>query len=138
MPALLGRCQPQPSHEFLYWEFHEGGFKQAALYQGRWKGLRQRSTSAPLALYDLQSDIGEQRDLAVQLPDLVARLEAYLNTARTDSPDWPANNPLLHRRTLPTFLSPLPRSSLRLRRASRKTPHASAANTPTANPRPIV
>ncbi|MCL4179485.1 MAG: arylsulfatase [Verrucomicrobia bacterium] len=90
VPALLADGRPQPSHEFLYWEFHEGGFSQATLYQGRWKGLRQRSTSAPLALYDLQSDIGEQRDLAVQHPDLVARLEAYLNTARTNSPDWPA------------------------------------------------
>jgi arylsulfatase A-like enzyme len=90
VPALLADGRPQPTHEFLYWEFHEGGFSQATLYQGRWKGLRQRNANAPLALYDLQSDIGEQHNLAAQHPDLVARLEAYLNTARTDSPDWPA------------------------------------------------
>lgn len=31
----LREATGQRSHEFLYWEFHEGGFQQAALYQGR-------------------------------------------------------------------------------------------------------
>ncbi len=35
--ALEGR--PAPSHEFLYWEFHEGGFQQA-VRMGKWKALR--------------------------------------------------------------------------------------------------
>ena len=43
VPTLLGKSAAQPQHEFLYWEFHEGGFKQAALYQGRWKGIRSGS-----------------------------------------------------------------------------------------------
>ena len=38
LPTLLGRKQKQ--HKFLYWEFHERGFSQAALYEGRWKGNR--------------------------------------------------------------------------------------------------
>jgi arylsulfatase A-like enzyme len=90
VPTLLADGRPQSSHEFLYWEFHERGFSQAALYQGRWKAIRQRTVSAPLALYDLRNDIAEQTDLAAKHPELAARLGDYLKTARSESSDWPA------------------------------------------------
>ena len=90
VPTLLGHGQSQRSHEYLYWEFHEGGFSQAALYQGRWKAIRERSRSAPLKLYDLREDIAEQTDLAAAHPELAARLDDYLKTARSESADWPA------------------------------------------------
>lgn len=89
-PTLLGRPKEQASHEFLYWEFHEGGFRQAALYRGRWKGIREGRPGASLVLYDLDSDIGEKTDVAAEHPDVVARIDAYLKTARSDSPEWPA------------------------------------------------
>lgn len=88
-PTLRGTASAQASHEFLYWEFHERGFSQAALYQGRWKGIRERSRNAPLALYDLKNDIREQTNVAAENPDITARIEAYFTTARSDSPDWP-------------------------------------------------
>jgi arylsulfatase A-like enzyme len=91
VPALLGRpSSEQAPHEFLYWEFHERGFSQAALYQGRWKGIRERSLSAPLALYDVQNDVAEKVDVATQYPEIAARIDAYLKTARSESADWPA------------------------------------------------
>jgi arylsulfatase A-like enzyme len=88
-PTLLGKPAEQQTHEYLYWEFHERGFSQAALYQGRWKGIRERRIDAPVVLYDLQTDIGEQTDVAAQHPELAAKLDAYLKTARSNSPDWP-------------------------------------------------
>ncbi len=88
VPALRGRATEQSRHDFLYWEFHERGFTQAALYQGRWKGIRERSLSAPLALYDLQHDVAEKTNVASRHPDIVARIDAYLKTARSPSPDW--------------------------------------------------
>ncbi len=88
VPTLLGQRDSQRQHEFLYWEFHEGGFKQAALYQGRWKGIRSDRPDAPLVLYDQQTDIGEKTDVALQHPDIAAKLGAYLTTARSDSSDW--------------------------------------------------
>lgn len=91
VPTLLGKPDEQQKHEYLYWEFHERGFSQAALYQGRWKAIRERSPTAPLALYDLQTDIAEKTNVAAQHPDLVARLDKYLKTARSESPDWPMN-----------------------------------------------
>lgn len=90
VPTLLADGGRQQSHEFLYWEFHEAGFSQAALYQGRWKGIRTGSLTAPLALYDLGNDLAEEIDLAARHPDIVAKLESYLKSARSDSPDWPA------------------------------------------------
>ena len=89
-PTLLGRPAGQAQHEFLYWEFHEGGFQQAALYQGRWKGLRRGAPDAAVRVVDLRDDPAENTDVAAHHPDIAARLDAYLKTARSDSSDWPA------------------------------------------------
>lgn len=87
-PTLLG--QPgQKAHEYLYWEFHEGGFSQAVLLAGRWKAIRMKRRAAPIALYDLQSDLGEARDVAADHPDLVEKARGLFQTARTDSPFYP-------------------------------------------------
>jgi arylsulfatase A-like enzyme len=86
VPALLGKGE-QKKHEFLYWEFHEGGSQQA-VRMGNWKALRTK-LGAPLELYDLTTDIGETSNVAGQHPDLVAKIEAYLKTARTESKQWP-------------------------------------------------
>jgi len=85
LPAFLGRAQR--SHEYLYWEFHEGGFRQAVRL-GDWKAVRQ-GPGRPLELYDLASDLGESRNVAARHPDLIARLERILAEARSESPDFP-------------------------------------------------
>jgi arylsulfatase A-like enzyme len=90
VPTLAGKPDTQRKHEYLYWEFHERGFSQAALYQGRWKAIRERSPKSPLTLYDLHNDIAEKTNVAAAHPELVAKLDVYLKTARSDSPDWPA------------------------------------------------
>ncbi|MDQ3346644.1 MAG: arylsulfatase [Acidobacteriota bacterium] len=74
-------------HPPLYWEFHERGFQQA-VRMGRWKGVRLK-LGAPLELYDLEADPRERTDLAAATPDVVAKIEAYLKTARTESARWP-------------------------------------------------
>jgi arylsulfatase A-like enzyme len=82
--------EKQPRHDFLYWEFHEREFTQAALYQGRWKGIRSGGPDAPLTVFDQQQDPAEISDIARQHPGIAAAISEYLNTARSDSPDWPA------------------------------------------------
>jgi arylsulfatase A-like enzyme len=81
------RGEPQPGHEFLYWEFHERGFQQA-VRMGRWKAVRLKM-DAPLELYDLESDPAEKENVAAAHADVVGRIEAYLRTARTESTLWP-------------------------------------------------
>jgi arylsulfatase A-like enzyme len=88
VPTLLGQTEQQPKHEFVYWEFHEGGFRQAALYQGRWKGHRAGGPDEPVRLYDLETDIAEQHDVAGEHPEIAKAISEYLKTARSDSPDW--------------------------------------------------
>lgn len=86
LPAMFGKGDAK-RHEFLYWEFHEGGFAQG-VRMGDWKAVRKKA-SAPLEVYDLRTDRAEERDVAGQAPEVVARIEEYLRTARTESPHWP-------------------------------------------------
>lgn len=88
VPELTGRAGEQRAHEYLYWEFHEKGFKQAALYRGRWKGIRSGGADAPILLFDLQSDPAETRDVAEQHPQIANTISAYLQHARTPLPAW--------------------------------------------------
>ncbi len=90
VPTLTGLGK-QATHEFLYWEFHEGGTKQAVRH-GRWKALR-LAPGAPLELYDVVADPGESKNVAAANPDVVAKVEAYLKTARTDSKEFPIREP---------------------------------------------
>jgi len=90
VPTLLGPRRAgrrQAAHEYLYWEFHEKGFKQA-VRMGPWKGIRAKR-GKPLKLYDVVADIGEKNNVAAQHPEVVAKIESILKTARTPSPHWP-------------------------------------------------
>lgn len=87
-PTLLGRAQPELRQRLLYWEFFEGGFQQAAR-RGDWKVVRPRA-GQPLELFNLAHDPAETRDLAPNHPEIVARFEQDLDSARVPSPDWPA------------------------------------------------
>ena len=86
-PTLLG-TGAQAAHEFLYWEFHEGGFRNAALWQGRWKGIRRGPPGTPLALYDQAGDAAETRNVAAKHPEIVKRIDGYLDAARSESEAW--------------------------------------------------
>ncbi len=88
VPTLLGKSGEQKEHEFLYWEFHERNFRQAALYQGRWKGIREGGPDVPVKLYDQEADVAELTDVAGQHPDIAAKIGSYLKTARTELPEW--------------------------------------------------
>lgn len=87
-PILMGQ-PPSRRHASLYWEFHEGGFSQAVLMEGRWKAIRKKRRDAAMELYDVATDTGETTDLATARPDLVKRAAELMVTERRDHPDWP-------------------------------------------------
>jgi arylsulfatase A-like enzyme len=85
VPTLLGNGK-QTEHEFLYWAFYEGGAGQA-IRQGKWKAIQQPYHSA-VRLYDLASDIGEEKDVASQHSELVSQLTARMNGANVPNERW--------------------------------------------------
>jgi len=89
MAAAL-RGESQPTHPFFYWEFHERGFQQA-VRMDRWKAVRLKP-GTPLEVYDLVADPHEEHDVAAANPEVVARIENYLKTARTESQRWPGKS----------------------------------------------
>ncbi len=85
VPALLG--QKQRDHEFLYWEHPSGRYSQAVRH-GPWKAVRPRWGQPP-ELYNLDKDLGEQNNMAAQHPEIAAKMEAFMKSARVDSEYWP-------------------------------------------------
>jgi len=81
----------QQQHDFLYWEFHERGFQQAARH-GPWKAIRPQAEE-PLELFKLDNDPSETNNVAKEHPEIVAKFEAYFATARTADPNWPIKPP---------------------------------------------
>jgi arylsulfatase A-like enzyme len=90
VPTLLGLKQTN-QHEFLYWEFHEGGTKQA-VRMGDWKAVR-LAPDKPLELYNLKNDIAEKENIADGHPEVVEKIEKYLKTARSENEHWPIKAP---------------------------------------------
>ena len=82
---LRGGAAPQ--REYFYWELHENKPIQAIRF-GQWKAVR-NGINRPVELYDLSTDAAEAKDLAATKPDLVARAEALMQSARTEDPNWP-------------------------------------------------
>ena len=68
---------------FLYWGGTSG--RAEAVRWGRWKAVRE-TPDRPLELFDLSSDIGEERDVAAENEEVVGEILAYLESAVTALP----------------------------------------------------
>lgn len=89
---LQGKKSLAKPHEYLYWEFYERGFDQA-VRMGNWKAIRQRSLGNKMELFNLATDLGETIDVAAQHPDIVAKAEQTMETARVKTDMWPLKKP---------------------------------------------
>lgn len=101
VPLLTGQEKDQPTHDVMYWEFHERAFDQSILMDGRWKAIRRPvipgKNAAPgettprdgaTELYDLTTDPSETKNIARDHPTRVARAEALFHSERSSSEDW--------------------------------------------------
>lgn len=89
LPSLLG--QEQPTHDYLYWEFHEKGGRQA-VRKGKWKAVKYdvfKNPQRSIELYDLTVDIGEENDIAAKHPEIVQELSDIMIKAREESEIFP-------------------------------------------------
>ena len=88
LPTLEGR--EQEAHDYLYWEFHEMGGRQA-VRRGDWKAVKYKVLKNPdqkIELYNLSNDIGEEVDVADLNPDIVKEMQEIIKTARTHSNEF--------------------------------------------------
>lgn len=87
LPELIGDKENQEEHDYLYWEFHEKGGRQA-VRKGDWKAVKYnvlKNPEAPLELYNLKEDIGETNNIANDYPNIVEEMELIFDNARTPS-----------------------------------------------------
>ncbi|MCR9118972.1 MAG: N-acetylgalactosamine-6-sulfatase, partial [bacterium] len=87
-PTLLGKTQsPRP---FLYREFPSYGGQQSVRV-GDWKAIRQNMSKGNLEieLYNLATDIGEQKNVAKANPKIVAQLAEIMAREHASSDDFP-------------------------------------------------
>jgi arylsulfatase A-like enzyme len=90
MPSLLKK-EGQKQHDYLYWEFHEQGGRKA-LRKGDWKLIHYNvfnTEKTTTELYNLATDIGEENNVAAEHPEIVEELMEQMNSARTESEDFP-------------------------------------------------
>lgn len=83
---LLGKDKAKSPHEYLYYE-------KDGVRQGKWKLVRYRvKADRFVELYDLEKDLGEQKDLSKQYPEKVKALTEALDAhvAKLESEIRPA------------------------------------------------
>jgi hypothetical protein len=82
---LLGKNKQQ-EHEFLYWEYPASGGQQAVRW-GKWKGIRKNilRDSLRTQLYDLETDIQEQNNIAINHPEIIEKIESFFIQQHTPS-----------------------------------------------------
>lgn len=100
LPSLVGDGSHQSNHAYLYWEFYEGGSKQAVRV-GRWKGVIRPLGSQLVELFDLEKDLGETTNVAASHPQIVKQILAIAREAHVPSPRW----------RVPRAAGPLPAAS---------------------------
>jgi arylsulfatase A len=92
VPTLLGDTDNQQQKEYLYWEFHAQGGKQA-VRKGPWKAVRlgvRADRNSPIELtYNLDEDISEQNDIAGQHPEIVDDMNRIMKEAHVPSELFP-------------------------------------------------
>ena len=87
LPTLKGESG-QEEHNYLYWEFRQGNHqfvKGKAIRLGDWKAVinyprssNEQSLPGEIELYDLSNDLGEERNIADQHPEIIKKVESVL------------------------------------------------------------
>lgn len=90
VPTLLNRGGQQ-EHDYLYWEFHAQGGKQA-VRMGKWKAVRlgvRENRYSPIELYNLEADLSERNNIAGQHPEIVEEMNRIIYREHIPSEVFP-------------------------------------------------
>lgn len=83
LPTLLGNNKEQKIADYLYWKFTNWEATKEAVRIGNYKGIsihynksnKHKEHTAPFELYDLSKDLGEEKNIATQNAEMVARMK---------------------------------------------------------------
>lgn len=90
LPTITGKGK-QKKHDYLYWEFHEGGGKQAVLADN-WKLIRlnaDKKVGYKLELYNLNADPTERQNVVKQYPAVKEKLMKMMDEAHVRNELYP-------------------------------------------------
>ncbi len=90
MPVMTGKGK-QNQHSYLYWEFHENDGRQALRWKN-WKAVKlavSKTDDAPIELYNLITDPGENTNVAAANPAIVKKMAAFIKEAHAPNAAWP-------------------------------------------------
>ncbi|WP_298866684.1 arylsulfatase [uncultured Gimesia sp.] len=76
LPAMLGKSQP--AHDSLFWKYRG----KLALRTGKWKAV-QIGPQKTLELYNLDTDIGEQHNIATKHPKIVEQMQQKIQNSQS-------------------------------------------------------
>lgn len=84
LPMLI--ANEQNKHEYLYYEYPEYGGQQSVRI-GNWKAIRKNifKGNMKIELYDLGTDIQEQKNVADQHPAFIDRINEIMKKEHTPS-----------------------------------------------------
>ena len=93
LPVLRGDLDNQKEHEYLYWEYPDPRIGLQAVRWGKWKGIITdiRKGNKTMQLFDLENDLQELQDLAAEYPEIVDKLQHYMDISH-ESPENPKFN----------------------------------------------
>jgi arylsulfatase A-like enzyme len=89
VPTLTAQGE-QKQHQAIYWEYpvRRGNEISRAARMGRWKAVQNRP-QGPIELFDLQTDIGEAKDLAQSHPEVLQQIVAIMDAAHVPPRAYP-------------------------------------------------
>ena len=94
VPTLLGK-ETQKKHDYLYWEFHEQGGKQAVLFED-WKvislNLNKAEAKKRIEVFNLAKDPSEKNNVADANPEIVTRAKKLFTDSHVPSKFWKFGN----------------------------------------------
>jgi uncharacterized sulfatase len=73
LPSLKGNHEKQKDHKYLFWMFSN----KKAIRKGNWKGVI-TGPKKDMELYNLESDIGEEKNVAMKYPEKVRELNQVI------------------------------------------------------------
>jgi len=97
LPELTGSGssgRSQQKHPYLYWEYGDNNWSeirympetlQQTVRYDNWKAIR-TAPGEPLQLFNLEVDIGEEKDVAASHPEIVAKIEQMIKEAHSTPP----------------------------------------------------